>query len=310
MSSGTSNVESENGIEKGPGEVDESQKKTSFMSSGTSGVESQDVIEEGTGTVEESQKTPSVISSGTIGGESQEVIEEGRPRCVRNLFDHDSSNGEKIITPPKNDNATLCDVLTWPETPKRKGKRSVERLPFVVTSGKWRQMIEEKKRIKLEKEQEKEKRKIERKIKQEQKQAMKKKRKRTSPLNKEPLPKQKKVLMNCLGESEKNIVSIHHPIIGSSSQSQTEEPENSKIRKNKSIFRMCYVCTKTVKQGSKCSKCDKAFHNSCIPVKHRENIPDDSDEDLFLCHICYTVQDESDEDFFNELCFDENISIQ
>lgn len=59
----------------------------------------------------------------------------------------------------------LSDILVWPNTPKRKGKRNIERMPFVLTSNKWQDLHneEEKKKLTLEKE------KLERKIKREEK---------------------------------------------------------------------------------------------------------------------------------------------
>ncbi|KAK3922753.1 Pogo transposable element with KRAB domain [Frankliniella fusca] len=56
-------------------------------------------------------------------------------------------------------NTSLRDVLVWPHSPQRKGKRQVERMPYVTTSERWRDMQDEKDRKKREAEAEKEARK-------------------------------------------------------------------------------------------------------------------------------------------------------
>jgi hypothetical protein len=38
----------------------------------------------------------------------------------------------------------MSEFLVWPDTPKRKGKRRVERQPFAITSGKYQEMFEKK----------------------------------------------------------------------------------------------------------------------------------------------------------------------
>lgn len=81
-------------------------------------------------------------------------------------------------------------------------------------------MQEEKKRRKLEEEQEKEKKRHERKIRKEEKQFAERKRQRTKSLNKEPFPKQKKILKT--GPGKLNVISV-----GSSSQLVIKEPENN-----------------------------------------------------------------------------------
>ena len=34
--------------------------------------------------------------------------------------------------------------MHWPESPKRKGKRNTERLPYVLTSGRWQKIVDDK----------------------------------------------------------------------------------------------------------------------------------------------------------------------
>jgi hypothetical protein len=38
----------------------------------------------------------------------------------------------------------ISEFLAWPETPKHKGRRRVERQPFAITSGKYQEMFEKK----------------------------------------------------------------------------------------------------------------------------------------------------------------------
>lgn len=50
----------------------------------------------------------------------------------------------------------FVDFLLWPQTPERKNKRNVERLPYVITSSGWKKIQDEKKITKQQQEQEKE----------------------------------------------------------------------------------------------------------------------------------------------------------
>ena len=56
-------------------------------------------------------------------------------------------------------NKTIGDYILWPQTPERKGKRNVTRMPFVLTSSKWKDMQTEKQEKKEEVEQKKQERK-------------------------------------------------------------------------------------------------------------------------------------------------------
>ncbi|KAG5894821.1 hypothetical protein JTB14_033667 [Gonioctena quinquepunctata] len=47
--------------------------------------------------------------------------------------------------------------LLWPKTPERKGKRTTERLPYVITPSGWKKIYEDKEKAKLEKEKKKKK---------------------------------------------------------------------------------------------------------------------------------------------------------
>lgn len=58
--------------------------------------------------------------------------------------------------------SNISDYLVWPESPKRKGKRQTDRLPFAITSQKYKQMLEAKNEAKLSADKEKEKKRKER----------------------------------------------------------------------------------------------------------------------------------------------------
>ena len=64
------------------------------------------------------------------------------------------------------------------------------------------------------------------------------------------------------------------------------------------IHGMCFKCARTVglkQKGFECSTCNKLYHERCIPKEHQIHIPDDSDDDLFVCHGCFPVEDDSDD---------------
>ncbi|KAF2890674.1 hypothetical protein ILUMI_15499, partial [Ignelater luminosus] len=65
-----------------------------------------------------------------------------------------------LSTPPltssTENSSPIEDVLFWPKTPERKGKRNSELLPFVVSSKKWKALLQEKanKKAKLQRDKE------------------------------------------------------------------------------------------------------------------------------------------------------------
>jgi hypothetical protein len=77
----------------------------------------------------------------------------------------------------------------------------------------------------------------------------------------------------------------------------------SKKRTNsKRIF--CNICSTQIKGHQiNCDVCSKVFHRSCIPASHQQHVPDDSDNDKFLCHKCY--QEESDDDVLESVSDDD-----
>lgn len=56
----------------------------------------------------------------------------------------------------------LGDILMWPHSPKRKGKRQAERMPYVVTSKRWKAIMDEKDKKREEEARQKKERKRER----------------------------------------------------------------------------------------------------------------------------------------------------
>jgi hypothetical protein len=49
----------------------------------------------------------------------------------------------------------MKEFLVWPDTPKRKGKRQIERKPYAITSRRYQEVFEKKKLAKCRAEEEK-----------------------------------------------------------------------------------------------------------------------------------------------------------
>lgn len=71
----------------------------------------------------------------------------------------------------------------------------------------------------------------------------------------------------------------------------------------------CFVCKfRTMKNKYlTCDSCKKRIHRRCIPKKYEAYVPAEGDDDLFMCHICYT--EESDEDVNSEIESEEDSEI-
>lgn len=64
----------------------------------------------------------------------------------------------------------------------------------------------------------------------------------------------------------------------------------------------CAVCNVAiVKNGIDCSVCTNKYHMQCIPKRHKEHIPDNSDVNLYLCHLCYRIDDSDSGGSLNSL---------
>jgi hypothetical protein len=147
--------------------------------------------------------------------------------------------------------STIC-------SPKRKGKRQTEKLPFALTSNYCVELMKEKITKKQEEEAAKQERKRLREEKKIQKDAVPKK-----------IPKRK----------------------------ENKTTANKVTNKNK--LACCDYCLSPInKRIIACSQCKKIFHFNCIPSSHRQHIPENDDNDPFMCHMCYRESntDTSDND--------------
>ncbi|KAK4875520.1 hypothetical protein RN001_011942 [Aquatica leii] len=61
----------------------------------------------------------------------------------------------------------------------------------------------------------------------------------------------------------------------------------------------CHICGKLIRISKKmisCEDCKYLFHKTCIPRQHRIHIPNDDDNDNFLCHDCYREESDGESD--------------
>jgi len=55
----------------------------------------------------------------------------------------------------------------------------------------------------------------------------------------------------------------------------------------------CFQCNNlTLAKFLYCDQCKQKFHPNCIPKSHQEHIPEEEDE-MFMCHMCYKEDNES-----------------
>ncbi|CAG4936559.1 unnamed protein product [Parnassius apollo] len=180
-------------------------------------------------------------------------------------------------------NVSLTEYLkqNLPLSPKRQGKRQIERLPFALTSDQYVERIKAKQLKKIEEEAAKEERK---RLREE-----KKKEKENS------IPK-KKIKKKSDGKSKTKI--IEEDIC-------KENTENTYEVNEQKVFRD--FCSNLItSRVIECNQCKKRFHLNCIPSYHRLHVPVE-DEDQFLCHMCYRESntDSSDGDcdaMFSSAC--------
>jgi len=69
----------------------------------------------------------------------------------------------------------------------------------------------------------------------------------------------------------------------------------------------CFVCkVRTIKNNYlTCNGCKKRIHRRCVPKIYDEHVPEESDEDLFMCHMCYT-EESDDDDVISEIDSEED----
>lgn len=60
----------------------------------------------------------------------------------------------------------------------------------------------------------------------------------------------------------------------------------------------CFICKKNILKtmALSCDSCKNDFHRRCVPKVHAKHIPDEDDDDLFICHICYKEESEDEAD--------------
>lgn len=216
-------------------------------------------------------------------------------------------------------NTSIESILQWPITPKRKGIKQTERLPFVLTSTQWKKMHNEKEELKRKKELEKEDRKRKRlekaEIKKNADMGKKKKIRKTitSPVIK--IPQQKAVNSpvrnNFIRETYKSpgtVISrrtVASPVTkilrrGSVTKNLFREESPKKedncyklqndigldSKKNFAHLKgLCYSCGNNLTNhnfGIKCHSCIRIFHINCI-IKFKLH---KSNSDLFECITC------------------------
>lgn len=181
---------------------------------------------------------------------------------------------------------SLSDYLKkkmWPGSPKRKGKRQTERVPFALTSDDYLRIMQEKttKKEHLLKEKETKKR-----IREEKKNLSKK--------NKGVGKKSKIETDIHLEENkeEKNETTNTTTPDNLMTEEETEHTETmlSVVNRNSYADILCDGCSRRMngKKGLKCGVCEREFHSNCVPSYHRIHIPND-DEDEFMCHLCYRL---------------------
>ncbi|CAH2108084.1 unnamed protein product [Euphydryas editha] len=160
----------------------------------------------------------------------------------------------------------------WPASPKRKGIRKTERIPYALTSDTYLKIMKEKEDKKKELQLEKENKK---KIREEKKALSEHKKnkgkgKRTRLQQTEPETKSDKNIRSdtCLDEEMTDSVL-------------------SQVNINK--YRLCSGCSRTIYGVNvlECVMCDRQFHDNCVPNHHKIHIP--FDEDDYVCHICYQL---------------------
>lgn len=193
----------------------------------------------------------------------------------------------------------IKEYLYWPKTPIRKGTKTSEKAPFIITSSSWKELKDKKEAAQKEKEDQKENKKLERerkKIEKEKEDEIKRKRKEEKKvrnmkkrgnikiisdivLNSPQTPEQKQLPEKFFNVS-KNLFNTEFKQL----EQQTTAPKI--LFKNKNIFSgLCFSCTMNLTKenfGIKCDQCLRIYHQKCIE-KHNLH---KSNSDIFTCNPC------------------------
>lgn len=213
--------------------------------------------------------------------------------CI--LYDHsqNQSSQSESVTPttqtvlesPKllKIKSLFGEYLAYPKTPIRKGKRQIERQPFAITSDKFKLALQKKQSEKENQLKEKEKKKMEREAKKTENSKKEQSKGKTKITKLQVTKREPEAITNVEGNA--NIF-----------------PESKKINILEEVHiksnDVCAVCKHIIiKHKIECSGCHLSFHVRCVPNSHKNNIPDDADMMLFLCHFCYKVNDSDDDNY-------------
>ncbi|GBP20460.1 hypothetical protein EVAR_14709_1 [Eumeta japonica] len=210
-----------------------------------------------------------------------------------------TSTSVTTMTESSHLNKSISDYLQNTPENKRKSVRNTERIPFVITSENFRLAIKEKEMEKQEKENQK----MERKRKREEKRehALKTKKGKGVGKKSKNINKNKEnidIKTETENAKEKNI--------------KTEIETDNKLRILSNIVIVtCDVCRRLADKNKLqvCSSCKKYYHRHCIPQKHLEHMPDDDELPDFICHNCFSLNDDCDDDceFFEDKNDDEDM---
>lgn len=183
----------------------------------------------------------------------------------------------------------LETCLVWPITPERKGKRDIERVPFVITSQKWKHLYEEKANKKKNIEEEKEKKK--------KKKYDNQQNKLTNKVILQPYSQNRKrqIVRNLFLEpsvKKKPAETITSQSIQFSTEKSNESNatrikihENDDSPLSSKTTGECFQCNGTISSsdladiGFECTFCNNKYHKRCTNKDNDDNI-------LFICYMC------------------------
>jgi hypothetical protein len=211
------------------------------------------------------------------------------------LTSSESTSNKTKIEDVKRKSDSIRSFLQQPPENKRKCLRNTEKNPFVITSEKFRDIMEKKKLDKEQKEKEiimkKKKREelaVARKIKQETKSNKGSNKKANTP-NLEHFEKSNKI------QTKIPLIEFQNIPIIVPSPSTSEVKKNIHIISNEPVT-FCFVCKRICLKQKEllCSSCNKMCHQSCVPKNHEENLPEEDEMSEFICHKCYILEDDTD----------------